>query len=160
MDRREGVCARSGKGRACKFRQGRHLRGGRIRARLTRRAFSEQGEQHVQRSSGRTVLASSRNIEEVSVAGATRGRGWARVHRATGAEDITGRCRPRGGLGLFHYVLWEPQEDSEQMGHILKGCLGLLSRGKSVGDKGGDREPLRRVAQNTEQEMTEAKSRV
>lgn len=150
MDRREGVCARSGKGRACKFRQGRHLRGGRIRARLTRRAFSEQGEQHVQRSSGRTVLASSRNIEEVSVAGANRGRGWARVHRATGAEDITGRCRPRGGLGLFHYVLWEPQEDSEQMGHILKGCLGLLSRGKSVGDKGGDREPLRRVAQNTE----------
>lgn len=35
----------------------------------------------------------------------------------------------------------EPQEDSEQMRYILEGCLGLLSRGRTVGDQGGERAP-------------------
>ena len=79
------MCARSGEGVACKFRQGdQEGAAGKVELEPGSPGWpSGQGEPHVQRPSGRSVPSSTRNTQEVSVAGATREEGWARVHRGS-----------------------------------------------------------------------------
>lgn len=45
---------------------------------------------------------------------------------------------------------WEPQGDFEHRGHILKSCLGPLSREWTAGDKGRNRGPCEQLTQATE----------
>lgn len=93
---------------------------------------SQQGEQYVQRPGGGTDLASSGNIKEASMAGVTQG-------------DCSANVRGDGGRRhyrvLLAHVRWEPQEDFELRGHILKVYPRLPSRQWPIEDKVRDREP-------------------
>lgn len=96
---------------------------------------SGQEGQHVHRPSSGAGPASSRNIKVVGVAGTTTGRGVGkRSERHWGQMTLQGVV----GTGTF------PLCAVGAMGRwatFLKGCLGLLSRERTVGDMGGNREP-------------------